>query len=57
MDQERIDQGWKRLESRIDKFVGKYLKNDYPAIEHKPGYLALLQLPPDFKMEEMEKIS
>jgi len=57
MNQEKIDQGWQQVESRIDKLFGRYLRNDYPAIEHKPNYLALLQLPKDFKIEEMEKVS
>lgn len=50
MNQENIEQGWQKLESRIDNLFGKYLRNDIPAIEHKPTHLALLQLPPNFKI-------
>lgn len=57
MNQEKVDQGWQRLESHINKLVGRFLRNDYPAIEHKPCYLPLLLLPPEFKKEEMENIS
>ncbi len=57
MNQENIEKGWQNLESRIDNLFGKYLRNDIPAIEHKPTHLALLQLPPNFKMEELEKLS
>ena len=57
MNQERMDQGWQELQSRIDKLVGQFLQNDVPAIEHKPPYLALLQLPQEHKNEEMENVS
>jgi hypothetical protein len=57
MNQEKMDQGWHELESHINQLVGKFLRNDFPAIEHKPSYLALLQLPSDYKIEELENIS
>ena len=57
MNQEKIDHRWQQRKSRIDKLVSLFLHNDFPAIEHKPPYLALLQLPPEYDMEERKSIS
>ncbi len=54
MNQEKLDQEWQQMESRIHRLVGRFLQNDVPAIEHKPRHLALLQLPQENKNEEME---
>jgi hypothetical protein len=56
MNQGEMDQEWQRLESRIDKFVGKFLRNDFPAIEHKPRNFALLPLPQEHQNEEIKDV-
>jgi hypothetical protein len=56
MNQEKMDQGWQQLQSRIDNLVSRFLKNDFPALEYKSHNLALLQLPPKYKGEEIENI-
>jgi hypothetical protein len=56
MNQGPIDQEGQQSEIRIDKLIGQYLLNNYPAIEHKPRNLFLMPLPTAHKNEEAEKI-
>jgi hypothetical protein len=57
MNQEIKDQGWQRIQSRIDQLVSQFLKEDYPAIEYKASIAGLLQLQPEYNEEGVEKIS
>jgi hypothetical protein len=57
MNQEAKDQGWQRLESRIDQMIGRFLKEDYPAIEFKTNIAGLLQSPPEYNKQHAEKMS
>jgi hypothetical protein len=45
------------LKSRIDKFVGHFLKEDLLAIEYKMRIAGLLQAPPKYSEKNEEKIS
>jgi hypothetical protein len=56
MNQDSIDQGWQRLQQHSDNLIRQFLRNDYPAIEYKSRSIALLQLPAEYKNEEMENI-
>ena len=51
------DQEWQQLQSRINNFVGYFLKNDFLAIEHKTQIAGLLQSPPKYNEQNEEKIS
>jgi hypothetical protein len=55
MNQDTKDQEWQQLQSRINKFVGHFLKNDIPAIEHKTHIAGLLQLPPEYNEQNVEE--
>jgi hypothetical protein len=57
MNQETMDQGWQRIQSRVDQLVAQFLKEDYPAIEYKTSIAGLLQLQPDYNEESVEKMS
>jgi hypothetical protein len=57
MNQNTTDQGWQQLQSRIDKFVGHFLNEDYPALEYKTKITGLLQLPPEYNEQNIEKKS
>jgi hypothetical protein len=57
MNQNTMDQGWQQLQSRIDKLVGHLLKDDFPAIEYKTRIAGLLQSPPEYNEQNVEKIS
>ena len=57
MNQETKDQGWQRIQSRIDQLVSQFLKEDYPAIEYKARIAGLLQLQPEYNEEGVEKRS
>ena len=35
MNQETNDEGWQKIQSRIDLLARQFLKEDYPAIEYK----------------------
>jgi hypothetical protein len=54
MDQEKKDNERQRLQFHMNQLVSKYLHNNYPAIEHRPGERVLLQLPPGSTMEKTE---
>jgi len=56
MNQNTKDQEWKALQSRINKFVGHFLKEDSPAIEYKTSIAGLLQLPPQYIEQNVEEI-
>ena len=43
------------LQFRIDKLVGHYLKEDFPAIEHKTRIAGLLQSPPEYNEQNVEE--
>lgn len=45
MSQKNEEQKWHELEERINKMINHFMKNDVPAIEHKPRHFALLQSP------------
>jgi hypothetical protein len=55
MNQNTMDQGWQQLQSRIDKLVGHLLKVDFPAIEYKTQIAGLLQSPPEYNEQSVEK--
>ncbi|MEN6467373.1 MAG: hypothetical protein ABFD45_00250 [Smithella sp.] len=55
MNQDTKDQEWQQLQSRINKFVGHFLKNDIPAIEHKTRIAGLLQSPPEYNEQNVEE--
>ena len=57
MNQETKDQGWQRIQSRVDQLVSQFLKEEYPAIEYKASIAGLLQLQPDYNEQSVEKIS
>jgi hypothetical protein len=50
------DQEWKKSQYRIDKLVGHFLKEDFPAIEYKTIIAGLLQLPTKYSEKNVEKI-
>jgi hypothetical protein len=56
MNQRKMDEESRQSESRIDKLVSQFLLNNFPAIEHKPRYLALMPLPAVQKNKEIEDI-
>jgi len=56
MNQNTKDQEWKALQSRINKLVGYFLKEDFPAIEYKTSIAGLLQLPPQYIEQNVEEI-
>ena len=56
MNQETKEQGWQRLEFRIDQMFGRFLKEDYPAIEFKTNIAGLLQSPPKYNEQNVEEI-
>ena len=51
------DQEWQQLQSRINNFVGYFLKNDLLAIEHKTHIAGLLQSPPEYNEQKAEETS
>jgi len=51
------DQEWQELQFRIDKLVGHFLKEDFPAIEYKTRIAGLLQSPPKYNEQNVEEIS
>jgi hypothetical protein len=55
MNQKTKDQEWRQMQSRINKFVGHFLKEDIPAIEHKSRIAGLLQSPPEYNEHNMEE--
>ena len=55
MNQDTKDQEWQKLEFRIHKFVGHFLKADIPAIEHKTRIAGLLQSPPEYNDQNIEE--
>ncbi len=55
MNQETKDQGWQRIQSRIDLLASQFLKEDYPAIEYKTSIAGLLQLQPEYNEESVRK--
>jgi hypothetical protein len=57
MNQEMRDQEWQQLQFRIDQMFGKFLKDKSPAIEYKPGNIALLLPLPDYDDENAEKMA
>jgi hypothetical protein len=57
MNQETKEQGWQRLEYRIDQMFGRFLKEDYPAIEFKTNIAGLLQSPSDYKERNAEEMT
>jgi hypothetical protein len=50
------DQEWKKSQYRIDKLVGHFLKEDFPAIEYKTIIASLLQLPSKYSEQNVEEI-
>jgi hypothetical protein len=53
MDQTKSNPDWLQSEQHQDKLTGYFLRDDLPAIEHKPRYLALMELPAQ-KNKEIE---
>jgi hypothetical protein len=49
------DQEWQQLKSRIDKFVGHFLKEDLLAIEYKMRIAGLLQASQKYSQENEKK--
>lgn len=56
MNKNNHEQEWQQLQSRINKFVGHFLKNDIPAIEHKTSVSALLPSPPQYDEDNIKGI-
>ena len=50
------DQQWQELQFRIDRLVGHFLKEDFPAIEYKTSITGLLQLPAQYIEQNVEEI-
>ncbi len=48
------DQEWQQLRSRIEKFVGHFLKEDLLAIEYKMRIAGFLQVPTKHNEEKAE---
>ena len=57
MHQNTMDKGWQQLQVLIEKLVGHFLKEDFPAIEYKTRIAGLLQSPPEYNEQNVEKIS
>ena len=55
MNPDQKDQEWQQLQHRINRFVGHFLKNDIPAIEHKTLIAGLLQSPPEYNEQNIEE--
>lgn len=55
MNQETLDQEWRRIESHVDQLVCRFLRNNCPAIEYKTRVAGLLQLPPEYSEENGEE--
>lgn len=54
MKQDKNEQEWLALQSRINKFVDYFFKDNLPAIEYKEGISGLLQLPAAYNENNME---
>jgi hypothetical protein len=47
MNEDKTDQGWQRIQERVDQIVGRFLRNDREMLEYKPGReIYLLEMPP-----------
>lgn len=57
MNQQATEQGWQQLQLRIDKLVGHFLKEEFPAIEYKTRIAGLLQSPPEYNEQNVGKMS
>ncbi|MEE9910485.1 MAG: hypothetical protein K4571_02075 [Deltaproteobacteria bacterium] len=57
MNQQTIDQNWQQLQSRIDRFVGHFLKEDLPAIEYRSNIAGLLPSPQGVSEQEINQAS
>ncbi len=57
MNEQTFDPRWQQLQSRIDKFVGHYLKESAPAIEHRNRIAGLLPSPLQYNERGMKKAS
>ncbi|MFZ1036867.1 MAG: hypothetical protein WAN57_06640 [Smithella sp.] len=57
MNPNTMDQEWQHMKSRIDKFVGHFLKEDLLAIEYKMRIAGLLQAPAKYSEENEQGIS
>jgi len=55
MNQNTKDQEWQELQFRIDKLVGHFLKEDFPAIEYKTRIAGLLQSLPKYNEQNVEE--
>jgi hypothetical protein len=46
MEEKSTDQKWQQLHTRIEKLLGKYLKDDLQLIDYQPRYvIPFLELP------------
>jgi hypothetical protein len=59
MEQNTVaEQGWEKIQSRVDQLVSQFLKEDYPVIDYKPKKeIALLQMPARYRKERNESLS
>ncbi len=57
MTQNANDAGWQQLEFRVNKFVGHFLKVDYPAIEYKTQIAGLLPSPLEYNEQDVKNVS
>lgn len=57
MNQESRDQEWQQLQYRIDQMFGRFLKDNNPAIEYKPGNIALLLPQLDYNDDNAENVA
>jgi hypothetical protein len=57
MNQETTDQGWQQLQGRITQLVDRFLKEDYPSIEYKPGSVRLLTMQSGYSHDNTEDVA
>ena len=55
MKNNSVDQGWQQLQARIDRLLGKYLREDLHKIEYKPqDVIYLLEMSPEYWKRNFE---
>jgi hypothetical protein len=57
MNQETSDQGWQQLQSHIEGFFGRALRNDTQMIEYKPRFVVhLLEMPSEHHILKKDRL-
>jgi hypothetical protein len=57
MNEQIFDPRWQQLQSRIDKFVGHFLRDSIPAIEYRSNIVGLLPSPMGNSEQGIKKAS